>query len=452
MTGSITHFVGGSEQATAARLADRGVRLILGTAVDYSGVTRAKGVPIERFTTFVESGVGASPSWLVFCVDSGIAFIPGLGVTGDLRLRIDPAVTVVVDHGVAWAPADFYWQTGERYPGCPRWRLQQVVGRLSDIGLAARTGAELEFVLTQPDGGPRGGGPWQGYGVRTALAVSPLLADLTESFAGAGLPIEQLHAEYGQDQFEISLPPADPVTTADRTILARVLIGRAAGRHGLAVSFSPVSFAGGAGNGAHLHLSLADQDGPLLSGGAGPYGLTTKGGSVIAGLVDGVAGMQGVLAGSVLSTSRLKPGNWAGAFACWGLENREAAVRLIADTPGNPDGANLELKIIDGSANPYLAAAAVLGLAMDGVRRGLPLPPEVPVDPATLPDDKKSTIALPADQTAILDALDRSDLARELLGDLAVDGTLAVRRHEHRTYGEASPEEVAAVFRLAFSC
>ena len=77
MTGPITHFVGGSEQATAARLADRGVRFVLGTAVDYSGVTRAKGVPIDRFPTFVESGMGASPSWLVFCVDFGIAFIPG---------------------------------------------------------------------------------------------------------------------------------------------------------------------------------------------------------------------------------------------------------------------------------------------------------------------------------------------------------------------------------------
>ena len=86
------------------------------------------------------------------------------------------------------------------------------------------------------------------------------------------MPAEQVHAEYGADQFEVSLPPADPVTTADRTVLARLLIGRAAARHGLGVSFSPVPFAGGAGNGAHLHLSLADADGPLLSGGPGRTG------------------------------------------------------------------------------------------------------------------------------------------------------------------------------------
>jgi glutamine synthetase len=433
-------------------LADRGVRFVLGTAVDFSGVTRAKGVPVERFKTFVETGVGASPSWLVFCVDFGIAFIPGLGVTGDLRLRIDPAATVVVDHGVAWSPAEFFLQSGERFAGCPRWRLRQVAGRLKDAGLLAKTGAELEFVLTRPDGSPRGGAPWQGYGVRTALDVAPLLADLTETFAGAGIPIEQLHAEYAADQFEISLPPADPVMTADRTILARVLIGRVATRHGLGVSFSPVAFPGGAGSGAHLHLSLADGIGSLLSGGDGPYGLTARGGSAIAGLVAGLPGVQAVLAGSVLSPMRLKPGNWAGAFACWGLENREAAVRLIADTPGNPHGANVELKIIDGSANPYLAAAAVLGLALDGVQRGLPLPPEVSDDPATLPEEQMAAMALSTDHISVLEALDHSDLARDLLGDLIVDGTLAVRRHEQRAYSTSTPEEVGAAFRLAFSC
>ncbi len=309
---------------------------MLGTVVDLGGVTRAKGVPVERFPVFVEQGMGASPSWVVFCADFGIAFTPELGVTGDLRLRIDPALTTIVEPGVAWAPGELFTQDGERFAGCPRGRLKDVVARLAAAGLTARTGAELEFMLTEPDGAPRIRGHWQGYGVRSVLDVAPLLAELTESFADAGMPIEQLHAEYGADQFEISLPPADPVTTADRTILARTLIGRATARHGLGVSFSPVPFAGGAGNGAHLHLSLVDDTGPLLSGGEGPHGLTVAGGAAIAGVVQGLSELQGMLAGSVMSPLRLKPGNWAGAFACWGLENREAAVRLIANTPGNP--------------------------------------------------------------------------------------------------------------------
>ena len=446
-----TRFVGGPVQSTAARLADRSVKFLVGTVVDYAGLIRAKGVPVARFPAFVDVGMGASPSWLVFCVDTGIAFTPKFGVIGDLRLRIDPTATTILEHGVAWAPADFHQQDGTRFDGCPRWRLQQVVSALADAGLTARTGAELEFVLTQPDGSPRGGPAWQGYGVRSVLDVGPLLADLTESFEHAGMPAEQLHAEYGADQFEISLPPADPLTTADRTLLARILISRVAARHGLGVSFSPVPFAGGVGSGAHLHLALADADGPLLSGGNGPRGLTDAGAAAIAGLVSGLPEMQAILAGSAVSPWRLKPGNWAGAFACWGLENREAGIRLVAATHGSPHGASAEVKIVDGSANPYLAAAAVLGLALHGIRDALPLPEEVRVDPAELPESERSALALADNQSAALDALERSALAHELLGDTIIEGTLAVRRHEQRTYGSADPEKVAAVFRLAFS-
>jgi glutamine synthetase len=190
----------------------------------------------------------------------------------------------------------------------------------------------------------------------------------------------------------------------------------------------------------------------LLSGGDGPHGLTAQGGSAIAGVVAGLPELQAILAGSVVSPVRLKPGNWAGAFACWGLENREAGVRLIADTPGNPHGASVELKIIDGSANPYLAATAFLGLALDGIERDLPLPREVTVDPADLSEKQRVDMALAADQQTALGAFERSSLARELFGDMIVDGTLAVRRYEQRTYGGASAEDVASVFRLAFSC
>jgi glutamine synthetase len=438
--------------AVGAALADRGVRIVLGTAVDMSGVTRAKGVPVGRLGAFVHSGMGASPSWNVFCVDLGIAFTPDVGVTGDLRVRIDPEVLTVVDDGIAWAPGGLSRQDGGSFAGCARSRLREVVARTRAAGLEPLTGAELEFVVTAPDGDARPRGTWQGYGVRSVLDVGPFLTDVVETFAAAGVPVEQVHAEYGADQFEVSLAPADPLLTADRTVLARILLGRAAARHGFGVSFSPVPFAGGAGNGAHLHLSLADREGPLLSGGTGPYGLRPPGAAAVAGLVAGLPALQGVLAGSVLSPLRLRPGNWAGAFACWGLENREAAVRLCAATAGNPHGASVEVKCIDGSANPYLAGATVLGLALDGVERDLPLPPEVTVDPATLPEAEKAALALAGSQAAALDALEASPLARAILGDAVVDGTLAVRRYEQRTYADAAPDAVTAACRLAFSC
>jgi glutamine synthetase len=150
-----------------------------------------------------------------------------------------------------------------------------------------------------------------------------------------------------------------------------------------------------------------------------------------------------------VSALRLKPGNWAGASACWGLENREAAVRFIAATAGSPHGANAELKLIDPSANPYLATAAFLGSALRGIDRELELPPEIPENPsqsATPPPP------LPTEQRAAIEALRGSAAAAELLTPAVVDALVAVRSHEITTFGDSSPAETTRALRLAWSC
>ena len=75
----------------------QGVGLVAGSITDLAGVTRAKYVPLRRLESFQRAGMGVSPSWSVFCVDSGIAFTPNIGVDGDLRIRIDPADLRLID-------------------------------------------------------------------------------------------------------------------------------------------------------------------------------------------------------------------------------------------------------------------------------------------------------------------------------------------------------------------
>ncbi|WP_044514712.1 type I glutamate--ammonia ligase [Mycolicibacterium septicum] len=425
----------------------RGVEIVAGSLTDLAGVTRAKYVPLQRLSAFEKSGMGVSPSWSVFCVDSGIAFTPDIGVVGDLRIRIDPADLRVIDNGVAWAPAGLYDQHGNPAPLCTRSLLAGIEHGAADRGLNVLAGAELEFTLLSADGDHASAGPWSPYGMRTSLDRSAFLVDLAVAAEQAGLDVEQLHTEYGHDQVEVSLAPARPVAVADSVILARIVIGRVAARHGLKVSFSPVPFEGEAGNGAHLHLSLGDADGPLLSGGEGPHGLREAGQSAIAGVLDGLPDLLGIYAGSTLSAARLKPGNWAGATKCWGLENREAAVRFVAATPGNPHGANVELKIIDPSANPYLAAAALLGSALRGIDKTLPLPVEVTDDPAA-----GASQPLPTDHREVIETLESSSLAADLLTPAIVEGLSAVRRHELTTYGDRPLAETCQALRLAWSC
>lgn len=431
------------------QLRSEGVELVAGSLTDLAGVTRGKYVPLHRVGAFAGSGMGVSPSWSVFCVDSGIAFTPTIGVAGDLRIRIDPADLRIVDDGVAWAPGSLHDQYGRPALLCPRSRLAALEAQALEQGLTAKVGAELECTMLAADGTHASKDAWSPYGMRTSLERSAFLVDLVRAAEKAGLSFEQIHTEYGHDQLEVSLPPTTPVAAADAVILARIVIGRVAARHNLKISFSPVPFEGEAGNGAHLHLSLADGDGPLLSGGDGPYGIRPAGGAAIAGVIETLPELLGVYAGSALSAARLKPGNWAGATACWGLENREAAVRFVAATPGNPHGANAELKLVDPTANPYLATAAFLGSALRGIARAAQLPAEVPEDPRKSAD---APAALPADQPTVIDALQGSPVAAELLGAAIVEGLVAVRRYEIDTFGAKPLAQTCEALRLAWSC
>ncbi|MEX3649421.1 glutamine synthetase, partial [Mycolicibacterium porcinum] len=174
----------------------------------------------------------------------------------------------------------------------------------------------------------------------------------------------------------------------------------------------------------------------------------------LAGLLAGLPAAQGVLCGSVLSGLRIQPGYWAGAYNCWGTENREAAVRFLVGGPSNPYGANVEVKVIDPSANPYLATATILGLAEHGISRRLALGPEVAVDPASLTDTQRAgdgIVRLPDHQSDNLAALDSSALIREILGDQPVDAVLAVRRYEQENFGAMDAEALTERFRMAWS-
>jgi glutamine synthetase len=429
--------------------------ILVGTIVNPAGLTLAKVVSARAAATFADPGLGASPTWHGFAIDrSGIAFTDAISVVGDQRLRIDRHAIRLIDDGLAWAPASFFDQDGNPVAACARGTLVRVESRLAEAGLRALVGHEIEFVLVGPEGQRLPGQLWAQYGLAGVLEYEGFIRDVMAAMPAAGVAVEQFHPEYGINQFELSLSPAAPVSAADQLVLARLLIGRVARKHGLRVSLSPVPFADGAGSGAHQHFSLHKAETPILSGGYGPHGLTADGAAAIGGLLSGLEQALLVFAGSVVSGLRMRPGQWAGAYVCWGTENREAAVRFLPATHGNPHGANIEVKVADPSANPYLATAAILGLALDGIEHGTVLPAEITVDPDTLTAGQRAeagVVALSSRQSDSLTALAGSARLRAILGDAAVDALLAVRRYEQQTYGDLTPEELTETFRLAWS-
>ncbi|WP_349268813.1 glutamine synthetase [Mycolicibacterium parafortuitum] len=441
--------------AAIAQLEADGVATLIGTVVNPAGLTLAKTVPLRRMGAFAEPGLGASPVWHVFTIDhTGIVFSESTGVVGDQRVRIDLGALRILGDGFAWAPASFFAQDGQPDPYCPRGTLQKVQDRLADAGISALVGHEIEFVLVGPDGAQLPAHLWAQYGLAGVLEHEGFVRDVTAAANASGVAMEQFHPEYGANQFEISLAPQPPVAAADSVTLMRIIIGRVARAHGMRVSLSPVPFAGGVGSGAHQHFSLLRDDVPVFSGGEGPAGMTSEGASAVAGVLSGLPDAQGVLGGSILSGLRMQPGTWAGAYACWGTENREAAVRYLRSGDANPYGANVEVKVIDPSANPYLASAAILGLALDGIDNRRRLPAEVGVDPSSLSEAERveaGITVLRTDLPAILDTLDDSAKMRGILGDAVVNAVVAVRRYEQENFAGLTSHELADKFRLAWS-
>ena len=442
----------------AERLRNHGLRLLCGVVADCSGVLRTKVVPGARMEIFASAGMGISPTWTVFCVDNAIAMTDNINVVGDLRLTADLSRAVVLDHGFGWAPADVRTQDGARSPLCWRDVARRQAERLADRGIAVRAGFELEFVVMDatdehPDHRFGDDGTWAPYGLAPVSRAADFVTTAVQRLAEAGLQAWQVHAEYGGGQFEVSLPPAPPVDAADAALLARTVLGRVAREFGWRLSFSPMPFAGGTGNGAHLYLSFGSDGRPLLSGGPRQAGLTTEGENLLAGVLDGLPESIAVLAGSVVSADRLAPDSWAGPYRCWGVENREAGIRLVQSNPGNPYGARAEVRCIDHSANPYLAMGTVLGLAMDGLEAKRELPDPVEVNPSRLSESEALSAGverLPTSAVTALAAFESGERVRTFLGPELTEALLAVRRHELTAFADASFDRYAMT-RFAWS-
>jgi glutamine synthetase len=423
---------------------------VVGTIIDMSGVLRAKAMPADRLASFVKTGAGAAPSWNVFCADDALALTDTYSVVGDLRLRVSRDTLRDIGGGILWSPASFCELSGEPSPTCTRSALATLTERLACDGYEALVGHEIEFVLSTTGEKDE----WRAYGLAPLLRSRAFWKTFLDAAATAGLPVEQYHAEAGPGQFELSLSPAAPVEAADNMVLARILVCQAARACGMRASFSPVPFPGAASNGAHEHVSLTKDGAPVFGGGDEPHGLTATGGSAIAGLVRYLPEFLLVLAGSPLSPLRLRPGMWSGAFSCWGLENRECAVRLCAATPGSPAGANVEVKTVDPSANPYLGTTAILTMLARGMKEGLPLPQEVTADPASLTERERvaaSVARLPADVPAAIERFTSSALVRAAFPREIFEAIVAVRRSETDRLGSLSAPELAELLRYSWT-
>jgi glutamine synthetase len=436
-----------AEELTAA-----GVAALALTWVDNVGVTRVKAVPTARLAHAAAWGVGMSAVHDVFQVDDSITTGRYIGgPVGDLRLHPDLGALAVLhaEPGWAWAPGERWTQDGQSYAADQRTFARRMVRVAAEAGLTMRMGFELEWYLAHPDGSPAATGP--AYGMTRLMEVAEYGRELLEALTAQDVPVELYHPEYAMSQFEVSMGPDDPVVAADRVILTRETVRAVSRRHGLRASFAPVPMSDNVGNGMHLHMSMLDGDGRnLFADGKGPCGLTGPGESAIAELLARLPAVAAIGAPSVSSHLRLIPQRWAGAYQCWGVENREAALRFITGVVGTgQSAANVEIKCVDGSANPYLVVGAVCAIAAHGAIARLALPPGVDVDPATLPPDRRPA-RLPATVADGLAALFADAPLVAALGPELADTFRSVQMADAASADGHSAEEIADAVRWRY--
>jgi glutamine synthetase len=442
----------------AGKLRQEEVHGVVLSYVDTAGITRIKTVPVGRLARAARWGVGMSTVFDVFLSNDLITSTADLGnPDGDLRLvpDLDRLVVLAGQPGWAWAPVDRYTQSGEVWAACQRSFARTMVDQAAAAGLVFKMAIEVEWALGHGDVEdfvPACTGP--AYGMTRLIELSDYARDVLAGLDSQGIEVDQLHPEYSDGQFELSVAANDPVGAADDSVLVRQTIRALSQLHGLRTSFAPSVVAGHVGNGGHVHLSAWRDGQNLFAGGAGPHGMTEEGEAIAAGILDLLPALLAIGAPAPASYLRLVPSHWAGVFACWGLETRETALRFVTGNAGiEGTAANLEVKCFDLAANPYLLVGALIAAALDGLGNRRRLPPPVDGDPARFSADElaeRGIRRLPTSLEESTGALAASPTLRAALGDTLTDAVLAVRRAEADRFRDATPEEVAAALRWVY--
>jgi glutamine synthetase len=398
--------------------------IFVGTC-DIAGHVRGKGFPASDLERRRSKGVGWTHSNLMQTAFGPILDTP-FGTGGDLMIVPDAAAEVRVDFGDGSAPEHFFLgdirnTDGSAWECCPREFLRRAIATLDDVsGLRLTAAFEQEFVYTgnqQRDGDSYSLGAFRRQGIFGESFVAALRA--------AGVTPDSFLPEYGARQFEVTVAPNPALIAADQAVITREMARAAAHRFGNRASFTPMPEAYGVGNGVHIHMSLQDASGaPVTYAPTGPMGLSMAAQHFCAGVLEHLPAICAITAPSPVSYLRLTPNRWAPTLIDIQQQDRGAALRICpvfaaADPAETARQFNVEFRVCDGAASPYLALGAVIFAGADGLRRKL-----------GLPSSADGSEALPASLGQALDGMAASKAVAGWFGPVFLEAYLRHKRSE----------------------
>src|SRR6516165_10761076 len=378
------------------RAREEHISLVRFLYADHGGIIRGKAAATARLAERMDSGIGHTRAMMAMSMMDELQPVAGMGPVGEVRIKPDSNTFVTLPYafGVAAMLADQVNTDGTAWGGCARTFLKQAIAELAAEGYELQASFEPEFTLGRREG-------TELTPIDESLCYSATgfhlahdyTIDLVDALNKQGLEVEHYYPELGHGQQEVPIRHATALRAADNHVLLRETARAVAIRHGLWASFAPKPLPDQAGNGAHLHASLWSAGSNAFTDPAGPLGLSPLGHHFLAGVLAHLPGLVALSCGSVNSYRRLAPQMWSGAFACYGPDNREAALRICSPI-GSDGSVNLELKPIDSTGNPYLALGAFIYAGLDGIRRSLSPGEPVLVDPATLSSPERARRAV----------------------------------------------------------
>src|SRR6478672_2699875 len=414
-----------------------GVSFIRVVWCDNANIIRAKAIHRGALSHHLAHGVGISAAQQALPVmyDAPVP-ASGLGPVGEIRLVPDWStfnqLPYAPSHGRVMGDMIL---DGSPWSLCPRDFLKRMIAEAKTEGFEVKAAFENEFYLLRPTADGLGIEP-SDQTVFAATQAMNLHREVIDEIAAAlmaqGIPVEQYYPESGTGQQEISIRYTHALSAADQQVVFRETVHAVAQRHHLKASFLPKIFANQAGSGCHLHLSLWHQEQNLVPDPKGFQGLSKTALSFIAGILEHLKGLMALTTPSPNSYRRIRPHCWSGAFQAWGIDNREAAVRVPSD-PAILSPSNFELKTVDASANPYIALGAVIAAGLDGVRQGLTPGEPVAVDPGSFSEAERQAREIEPLPTSLGDAiayLRQDKILLNALGSELAQAYLAVRQAE----------------------
>ena len=340
------------------------IKYFLISFLDLFGVLRSKLVPAHAIKDMQVNGAGFAgfAAWLDMTpADSDMFAIPDP----------DSLIQLPWNKEVGWLASDL-WMNGKPVDASPRVMLKKQIKKLSELGYSMKSGVECEYFLISPDGNAiadnRDTQSKPCYDQSSLMRRYELIKEICDCMIEMGWGPYQNDHEDANGQFEMNWDYSDCLKTADRHTFFKFMVKTIAEKHDLRATFMPKPFENLTGNGCHAHISLWKGKKNIFLDKHDKLGLSKTAYNFLGGIMKHASSLSTFFNPTINSYRRInaaptKSGaTWSPSSISYTGNNRTHMIRV-------PDPGRFELRLMDGSANPYLLQASVLAAGIEGLSK-----------------------------------------------------------------------------------